>query len=120
MTAVYIGMPLKEWEIATGDKVVGLDWWKAYNSLKHNETEAYEKATLKNAVLALACLYIVNLYMMHELNGNLLLAYDYPPVYFRSKYTAHTINSGDGTLPDYGNQSPTEVIRERFPELFDK
>jgi len=29
-----------------------LDWWFAYNSIKHDEKESIKNATLENAVLA--------------------------------------------------------------------
>lgn len=118
MTAFYTGTPLNGWSVDADNRVLGLDWWRAYNSLKHNEVDSYKNATLENAVLSLASLYIVDLYLMYELCGSLALAYHYPPVYFRSKYTAHTVNSGEGSLPDYGNQSPMEKVKEKYPDLF--
>lgn len=118
MTAFYTGTPLNEWCVDSENRVIGLDWWRAYNSLKHNEVDSYKKATLENAVLSLACLYIVDLYLMYKLCESLALAYNYPPVYFKSKYTAHTVNSGEGLLPDFGNQSPIEMIKGKYPELF--
>ena len=118
ITAFYSGMPLKEWHVDIGNKVIGLDWWNAYNSLKHNEVDSYKKATLENAILSLASLYILDLYLMYEVCGDLSLAYYYPPVYFRSKYTAQSVNTGEGTLPDYGNQSPLEKVKEKYPEVF--
>ena len=109
---------MNDWSVDADNRVIGLDWWRAYNSLKHNEVDSYKNATLENAVLSLASLYIVDLYLMYELCGSLSLAYYYPPVYFRSKYTAHTVNSGEGSLPDYGNQSPMEKVKEKYPDLF--
>lgn len=119
MTAFYLGTPLENWKIVADTKVCGLEWWESYNALKHNEVDSYRKATLENAVSSLAALYIIDLYLIYELCNNLALAYNYPPVYFRSKYTAQSINSGEGALPDYGNQSPLEKAKAEYPGLFE-
>lgn len=117
MTPFCTATPLQDWRVEE-DKVFGLDWWKAYNSLKHNETDSYRKATLENAFLSVATLYILNLYLMYLLFGSLAMAYNLPPVYFRSKYTAYSVNSGKGSLPDWGNKSPFEKAAENYPEWF--
>ena len=117
MTPFCTATPLQDWRVEE-DKVFGLDWWKAYNSLKHNETDSYRNATLENAFLSVATLYILNLYLMYLLFGSLAMAYNLPPVYFRSKYTAYSVNSGEGSLPDWGNKSPFEKAAENYPEWF--
>ena len=117
MTPFCTATPLQDWRVEE-DKVFGLDWWKAYNPLKHNETDSYRKATLENAFLSVATLYILNLYLMYLLFGSLAMAYNLPPVYFRSKYTAYSVNSGEGSLPDWGNKSPFEKAAENYPEWF--
>ena len=117
MTPFCTATPLQDWRVEE-DKVVGLDWWKAYNSLKHNETDSYRKAALENAFLSVATLYILNLYLMYLLFGSLAMAYNLPPVYFRSKYTAYSVNSGEGSLPDWGNKSPFEKAAENYPKWF--
>ena len=40
ITAYYLAEPMKDWRIESGNKVIGLEWWKAYNSLKHNEVDS--------------------------------------------------------------------------------
>ena len=75
-----------------------LDWWFAYNSIKHGEKEAIKNATLENAVLALASLYIVEIYLMKELFGNMSIVYTYPTVYFKCKYLLNPVSSGEGLL----------------------
>ncbi|MBQ5953591.1 MAG: hypothetical protein IJL47_06085 [Lachnospiraceae bacterium] len=117
ITQFCVGTPMCEWRVDSSNKVIGLDWWRAYTALKHNEVDSYRMATLENAVLSLACLYIVELYLMYKLFGSLALAYNYPAVYFRSKYTAYSINSGDGSLPDYGDQTPFEKATEKYSFL---
>lgn len=112
------GTPLQEWAIDENGNAKGLKWWHAYNSLKHDRADSYKEATLENAVLSVSALYILNLYLMYESFHSLAIAYEFPPVYFKSKYTASPMTSGEGLLPDYGNKSPTEVIRDKFPQLF--
>lgn len=38
------------------------DWWGAYNDVKHNRSEHYQKATLGNVLASLAALYLANMY----------------------------------------------------------
>lgn len=118
ITLFWGGTPLREWKIDENGHVVGLDWWRAYNSLKHNEESSYQKATFENALLSVSALYILNLYLMYEMFHSLSIAYQFPPVYFKSKYTAGAVVSGQGLLPDYGNKSPIEVLKEKYPEFF--
>ena len=88
MTIFWESKPLENWKVDSNGKVIGIDWWDSYNALKHNEIGSYKMATLENAVSALAALYIINLYALYKFSGNLFVAYEYPSVYFRSKYTA--------------------------------
>lgn len=89
-----------------------MDWWFAYNSIKHDENESIKNATLENAVLALASLYIIEIYLMKELFGNMSIIYTYPTVYFKCKYLPHPVSSGEGLLPDEGGLSPTERYKK--------
>jgi hypothetical protein len=41
-------------------------WWDAHNDVKHNRARHYERATLENAINALAGLFVLNLYQYHE------------------------------------------------------
>lgn len=53
-----------------------MEWWNAYNLVKHNRTEKdenenwnYEKANLKNVLFAMAGLFIIlNLFLSDELD----------------------------------------------------
>ena len=47
------------------DKNMQLPWWHAFTSIKHNRTEAFQKASLENCLNLLAALYL--------LENNLLL-----------------------------------------------
>ena len=124
-TPFWINTPLHDWNTTHIDngknvKVEGLDWWFAYNSIKHDEKESMKNATLENAVLALASLYIIEIYLMKELFGNMSIIYTYPTVYFKCKYLPHSVSSGEGFLPYEGGLSPTERYKKEFPELFKK
>lgn len=112
-------MPISEWKISSG-KVKGLDWWTAYNSIKHGNKSAMKLATLENAILSLEALYIINLYLMFKLFGDMSIAFAYPTVYFKCKYIGYPVNSGEGCLPDYGNFSVVEKMQQKYPELFSK
>ena len=76
--------------------------------------------SFENAVLALASLYIIEIYLMKELFGNMSIIYTYPTVYFKCKYLPHSVSSGEGLLPDEGGLSPTERYKKECPELFKK
>ena len=63
-TPFWINTPLHDWKTTRIDngknvKVEGLDWWFAYNSIKHDEKESIKNATFENAVLAL-CIFRKN------------------------------------------------------------
>ncbi len=109
--------PLDGWRMNNG-QVKGLEWWSSYNVLKHNNENSYKQATLENAFSALAALYIVNLYLMHVLYGDLRLSNSHPCIYFKSKYLPEYVFVGEGELPDFGNTSPFERIQRNYPELF--
>lgn len=122
-TPFWINTPLHEWKFSCDNngknkKVDGLDWWVAYNSIKHDEKESIKKATLENAILALASLYIIDIYMMKELFGDMSIVYTYPTVYFRCKYLPHPVSSGEGLLPDEGGLSPEERYMKDYPDMF--
>lgn len=47
--------PFEQWSIPTG----GLPWYQDYNAVKHNRYDDFEKASLKNLLLALSGLYVI-------------------------------------------------------------
>ena len=56
------------------------DWWKSYNSVKHNRTEKdesgiyhYQKANLKNILHALSALYLLNNMVQKDMGVNDIL-----------------------------------------------
>ena len=51
--------PLKKWETVGGR----LEWWNAYNNIKHERHKYFEEATLKNSLYALGGLLILEVYL---------------------------------------------------------
>lgn len=117
MTTFCTCIPLEDWKY-DGEKVNGLEWWNAYNALKHNEVRSYQKATLANAYLSVASLYILILYYMYVTFGSLKIPSILPPAYFKSKYTVEAFATNGGLLPDWGNKSPAEVLKEKYPSYY--
>ncbi len=113
-TSLWTSTPLDNWRVNQNNRVEGIDWWKAYTAIKHDEAGSYQKATLENAVSAVSALYIIDLYVLYVVSGSLSVAVEYPNVYFRCKYTASVVNSGEGLLPDFGNMSAYEVAKQYY------
>lgn len=61
--------PLKRWckKSKSGKWYLNLNWWEAYNNLKHNRHENFHRANLKNVTEALASLYVLFIHMAYEL-----------------------------------------------------
>ncbi|MCE2937670.1 MAG: hypothetical protein LW845_16785 [Flammeovirgaceae bacterium] len=60
--------PWSEWGCGSNP-----EWWQAYNGIKHERHNNYALANLKNAVNAVAGLFVAVLYLYHkELRGNQL------------------------------------------------
>lgn len=51
--------PFRGWSLPSNVDGAKLDWWVAYNKLKHERIEHYSKCTLSNAVLSLCALHQV-------------------------------------------------------------
>lgn len=72
ITLFWQGRPLSDWKIDENDKkkkVHGIEWWDAYNSLKHNKVGSYKQATLNNAVMSLS---IKNMALFKKIDETLL------------------------------------------------
>jgi len=125
ITLFWVDKPLFNWSIdrtkskdnETESKVNGLEWWFAYNNIKHNNEDSYKEATLKNAVLSLAALYIVDLYCMYLQFNDLYILHEYPPKYFTCKYAPQDVFAAFGELPDFGNKSAVEKYHEMFEDI---
>uniref|UniRef100_UPI00321AA042 hypothetical protein n=1 Tax=Bacteroides fragilis TaxID=817 RepID=UPI00321AA042 len=56
--------PFEDWDkINPSD----LPWWKAYNSVKHNRIDNYEKGNFKNLLNAIAAVYYLEMYMFRRI-----------------------------------------------------
>jgi len=51
--------PFRKWFFPSGQSESTLEWWDAYNKLKHERIEYYSRCTLSNAVLSLCALHQV-------------------------------------------------------------
>lgn len=49
--------PFRGWSLPSNIKEAELEWWNAYNKIKHERIEHYSKCTLSNAVLSLCALH---------------------------------------------------------------
>lgn len=57
-------IPFKEWDKKEAAK--SLDWWTAYNDIKHGRVLNIKSASLKNVLDSLAALYILEMYYLKE------------------------------------------------------
>lgn len=93
--------PLRNW--ALGEKnVVGLEWWDAYNSIKHQRYAHFSEASFQNCYNAIASLFVLELYASvivkdgdtcFQLSSN-------PCRYFSSEYYFDLIWPHPKKLPD--------------------
>ena len=78
-----------------------LFWWDAYQTVKHGFGDSFKAGTYKNAVYALAALYISILYYMRITNSKLST---YNNGYLTSDYEDHVLSIGGlKQLPDFNN-----------------
>ena len=54
-------LELQPWNNWAAAPVKNPDWWRGYNAVKHERHTSFKQATLKNALNAVAALYIVTL-----------------------------------------------------------
>lgn len=59
-------MPFKDWNSRATSR--SLDWFGAFNDVKHSRVAAFKKANLKNTLQALAGLYILEMYYIREIS----------------------------------------------------
>lgn len=63
------GLMLRPWDNWRYGKAP--DWWQAYNGIKHDRRSSFHMANLRNALNAVAALYLVNVsYSFQLLNSN--------------------------------------------------
>lgn len=82
--------PLVNWKLELNQKgkeqVIGLDWWKKYNKIKHNAFKNYKDATLENAINALASLMVLEIVLVKKVTGSNSIMNDKPCPYFINPY----------------------------------
>lgn len=94
--------PLAFWGVNEDNKVIGLDWWRAYTSLKHNRELCYQAANLNNVINALASLLVIELYLTLITQSTLDLAVDIKLEYFGFPYGPQPFYvQRAGSLPDF-------------------
>jgi len=65
VSMLRFGLKLHPWEEWSGRRV-NPRWWCAYNKVKHQRDSEYEMANLKNALNAVAGLFVMVLYLYKE------------------------------------------------------
>lgn len=60
--------PFESWDIENSAK--SLEWWNAYNYVKHARNENFKKANLKNVLSALMGLYLLEMIFFKKLADN--------------------------------------------------
>lgn len=56
--------PFEKW--TTDSPAESLEWWKAYNGVKHGRNVNYQQANLKNVIYSLAGLFLLEMYRIKE------------------------------------------------------
>jgi hypothetical protein len=59
------GLTLQPWDNWRAERGIP-DWWTAYNKIKHHRDSEYHQASLKNALNAVAGLFVMVLYLYKE------------------------------------------------------
>lgn len=89
--------PFRNWVFPSGKQESTLEWWDAYNKLKHERIEHYSRCTLSNAVSALCAL--------HQVMSVL-------PCFFKAMLAHNMIE-----LRGYSIQTAIENIEQRHEDL---
>lgn len=109
-TPFQIVKPLEKWNVIpirnkygnVKEKVVGIDWWSAYNLIKHQRVDMYEQANLYNCVYALASLCVLELYLSRVALGNNDAISSVRCDYFSFRYGLQSLVANVGIqLPDF-------------------
>lgn len=88
--------PLKPWEQEGGK----LDWWTAYNNVKHERHRNFNNATLKNVLDALGALLIFETYLYKTAFGK-TSGIRFGTSILRVPELAETVYYQKGKLPDF-------------------
>lgn len=108
----------------------GMDWWTAYNDLKHDRIANYSKSTLKTALHSLCALHqiiaVLPSFINCLLRRNLLLNGNWNPVFVKDILTGDTSNTNYGVKaafetdlfcsPTCVDNFPSDILTLRFNE----
>ena len=109
--------PLKEWKISmktddngnSSEYVEGLDWWNAYNGVKHNRGNSFLKANLKNCIKAMASLLVIEMYLSQKAIGNFDFISATGCEYFSTDFEpCNLVMHNSNKLPDFNDKGATE------------
>jgi len=90
--------PFSGWMFNSHEASNSLDWWDAYNKLKHERIEHYSKSTLNNAVTALCALHQVLSVLPCFFRS--LIAHDMIALQgYTIKYSIELIEQGQADMP---------------------
>ena len=94
-------MPLDKWTVVS-DKVEGINWWSDYNVIKHNRNSNFVSANLKNCVISMASLMVLELYLSQAVLRNLDAITSIGCCYFDCDYgLAYIVSNPGNKLPDF-------------------
>ncbi len=98
--------PLNNWAIIKSsnqetENVIGIEWWKANNSIKHESFNNFHLATLENAVNSLASLMVVELYLIKLKINSVNESLEKPCSYFENLYESARFIDNEKSLPDF-------------------
>ncbi len=89
--------PLSEW--SNGETP---QWWKDYNSLKHDRFSNYSLSNFKNALFAIGSLMIINMYLNQKIVNWINVNVDRLPSFLDATYLPEgVLAKGPENLPDY-------------------
>ncbi len=99
-TPYQIIKPLSTWSLSCPN--LGIEWWNAYNKIKHNRLSHFENANLQNCFKALASLMVLELYLSQKVLGNLDAITHIKCEYFYCEYGLSVLDADPGKkLPDF-------------------
>lgn len=117
ITDYQVMKPLELWKIYQDspndkEKVIGIPWWNDYDNLKHQSFKMFHLATLNNAVSSLASLMVIELYLMREITGSVIISLEKPCDYFSSPYPSDLLCTEEMALPDFSGAPNKNLVQD--------
>jgi hypothetical protein len=112
--------PFRGWSLPPNVDMAKLEWWDAYNKLKHERIEHYSVCTLSNAVLSMCALHQVLSVLPSFFKA--LIAHDMIRLSgYAIPYAIKCIEQGRGDMPFLSESElfATPYGEIRFPEYLD-